>query len=1254
MPIFDPKAIDPKSGLPLGDPRVTAQDIARAQAEGVGIPSDPKQQSPQQKAILQAKKQAEENKRTAAQAKKQAKKQAAILSQAQAALLAGASIDIDVLAQAGVASKDIVRIKRLQDAVRKLKRIPGAQATGGFDLVAALKGGASVKTLADAGFNPQDIDQAQAALKQQQVPSQAIETPQAIKATEIDPSQAKALKAIRKIPGVEAPNGEFYLETAIQGGASIKTLLDAGFALKDINQAKTAIRDARQAAIRQAKDDRQVSRSLAVLDKAPGVKDGNSYDLVAALDTGISPKTIKAAGFKLADITKAETILKAERKEREARAAAEQEVAPFITKGGPIDSPPGGAFVPAGELPGFGDVIDIDRAIRSGIKDKTLKDLGVSQADIAKSKNRLRFASDLVAVEGPTGGGRRRVKRTTPRPVPRFETPFPRATPTKRPPPGEKLPVPKALNRDLRRFERGEPLLAAGSLAGGIAPTALTLDSQIRLATAQQIRKAIEQGDLPPEQAREALTELQATPTKAGSMRDAAYIVPGLGTFLSYQDARRAGFSPLTTGFFIFSAALDALIIFTPAVRGGGAVVIRSTEGVRKITPSKARRIIEKIPPRAPFSEQVRAVPTAAPKPRGGRLKKRPFPDPPVTLDPSRAGRASSKVRIGRAKTRLHQARKEARVELSKRKAVIEKTTAIGSTPRIGDKPGQVQQVRTKRGDVGVGGETFQARLTAPVGSKFVGIIIEPPKPPPFPVLGASPLGDLPSAPPRGGRFTWTLEAYDKYIDSLRNSGVSPQAIARAEQLRDWARQKQAGGAPTAMLEDFSSSHPMPTPQSWWERPQPSVSRSRAALRQASQEGIRLNKRLKQLSKNPASKQDAAWGAANASVLDALLRAEVAVAKQRAALQTTAAPAQLAGSIGASQGLTAAQTKTLTSVIQGERTATKSLTQALTKTTVLAKPDMASLTSLLTKTQPLTQTQTQTLQKLLTRLQLKTINATADATKPSLAIRQRTEQGKRVVPTTPTKPATHVVQKPATIRTLKVATPPVLQPGKTRTPPPPTRPTLTPGTPVTPRRTIVRLPEDPDLPTKLKPPPFKLPDGRTLSPGEYPDIMTWKQGIAAVRFSMSSGKATFSRATSPGQPEETFRVISFTRNAPDPRTLKLGVMNVVIRRDGLKFRRSKRTTTLDKQRPTRETSSVPFTTNPDYALNVGEPLTTRPITTGPMARGGIDAKMTPAPKVGSKESQTAKNLFEYRDRAIQNIGKQRQRQRPLVRRGKMI
>ncbi len=232
--------------------------------------------------------------------------------------------------------------------------------------------------------------------------------------------------------------------------------------------------------------------------------------------------------------------------------------------------------------------------------------------------------------------------RRQPREPQPLTTPIPVAVPRKRPPPGQELPVPDfliaaqgALPRDIRTREALTILVPAADPP----PKERRLVERAQLI--QSLIAGTKTGDVTPTEAREAIRQLNVAPVERRPLRDRARIIPGVGAFLSFQDAKRAGFAPLETGFFITSAALDVLLFWAPAragVRGGFKVV--SKAATRVVPRGTARQIARRT--RQLLAEErgaiaiSRARPLAETKPAPAKPTRQPITRPIPRPQPSR------------------------------------------------------------------------------------------------------------------------------------------------------------------------------------------------------------------------------------------------------------------------------------------------------------------------------------------------------------------------------------------------------------------------------------------------------------------------------------------------------------------------------------------------------------------------------------------------------------------------------------------
>ena len=210
------------------------------------------------------------------------------------------------------------------------------------------------------------------------------------------------------------------------------------------------------------------------------------------------------------------------------------------------------------------EIIDVSAAIQSGTKDTTLKDLGIPTAKIKEARQTVEEVEDSPSI--PTGS--LAVPTPTPKPAPK---------------PGEKLKVDKDIEKAAKEMRFAATQIVGqtgfiGSADISLANKAVALDTVV---------KDVEQGNLTNAEAKDRVAQIKDQPP-SGPLSDALYVVPGYGTFLSYQDARDSGWSPVETGFFAASAAADALLFFSPIKKAGGAVT--------RVTVNTPKKVLGKLP----------------------------------------------------------------------------------------------------------------------------------------------------------------------------------------------------------------------------------------------------------------------------------------------------------------------------------------------------------------------------------------------------------------------------------------------------------------------------------------------------------------------------------------------------------------------------------------------------------------------------------------------------------------------------------
>ena len=593
---------------------------------------------------------------------------------------------------------------------------------------------------------------------------------------------------LKKDPDVSkfTKDGRINIDDALKGGVSAKALKDLGVSSKDIASANARV---------------------AAAAKASEFMTGNQINVDEALKGGVSTETLKTLGVTSKDITGAA-----------ARIDAAAKASKFMS----------------------GNKINVDDALKGGISQKTLKTLGVSGRDITRALARLN-ASDTnktavdnafkrVRSKAPDQATRAALDRNDPvnlnalraagvserdlktigfdtksGPPVSVPTPMVRAVP----PVGEKFPVPDWL---LKEASTSRGASEAAGLASGMSLNAAVGNNAIRAAAFKSLVKGVETGDATVAEARVIAAEIKGT-RPLGSLRDVGYLVPGFGTFLSYQDAQRSGFNPLETGFFALSAALDILIFAVPLKAGGVKIVRIPVSSATKITPARVRAQLRK--PVEFTSRQVTVIRDQLTKPI---VKVKRSIDAKLTkTDPAAV----------------------------KQKELVTEVNRRGDRPRAGDvrlpsdKPGQ-RFGRELTGELGGPDTAFITGAQGEASERTV-LIIRPQGKPPFPVLGESPLWKIePGSGPKPSGFTWTPDKFDGYLESLRRVGTSPQQIdavlKRAPATHPGTLPWERGGS-SAVAERPASGliqdYPIPTNLTLWEKPTTSANTAARRVRQA-------------------------------------------------------------------------------------------------------------------------------------------------------------------------------------------------------------------------------------------------------------------------------------------------------------------------------------------------------------------------------------------------------------------------------------
>ena len=199
--------------------------------------------------------------------------------------------------------------------------------------------------------------------------------------------------------------------------------------------------------------------------------------------------------------------------------------------------------------------VRMDEAIEAGARPQDLIAMGIEQAAIDETIERV---AERQALE------QEQVLESFLPPIPPSSVPRPTVQPAA-------LPDLPSVPPDLKRIQqeainRQRVMQLSIAETGGYSPTITTLVT--REALVDETVRAVESGDISAAQARNTIDNLRELPLP-GTIREMGYIVPGLGTVLSYQDWRNSP-NPASLAFFIGSAALDMVTVVVPVARGLG------------------------------------------------------------------------------------------------------------------------------------------------------------------------------------------------------------------------------------------------------------------------------------------------------------------------------------------------------------------------------------------------------------------------------------------------------------------------------------------------------------------------------------------------------------------------------------------------------------------------------------------------------------------------------------------------------------
>ena len=85
---------------------------------------------------------------------------------------------------------------------------------------------------------------------------------------------------------------------------------------------------------------------------------------------------------------------------------------------------------------------------------------------------------------------------------------------------------------------------------------------------------------------------------------------------------------------------------------------------------------------------------------------------------------------------------------------------------------------------------------------------------------------------------------------------------------------------------------------------------------------------------------------------------------------------------------------------------------------------------------------------------------------------------------------------------------------------------------------------------------FRLPDGNFTPAGQYPRVIEVRQGFERWQMDLDTGKSEFTRTATSGRPGDTFRVVQYDAEPPQPRKGRLGIVDFEITPRGISFRQN--------------------------------------------------------------------------------------------------
>ena len=501
-------------------------------------------------------------------------------------------------------------------ALAKVDAAPGVKKKEGYDLQQALlTKGITADLLATAGFKATDITAAQKKIADQKSKiSLAPPSTEALRTAKEAPDQRKVMSpearskaaTLKKMDPFAIGDG-YDLATALRQDSTITAakLKQADFSASAVNRAqKYNEAHARVATVLEAVSSTTADtfRKDGVIDPRIALEGGAAIKDLRAL-TGMTYKQLTAINQDIGLMTRSRAAQREEEKSlnRLITVASNPDVALSLQRGNPtdivhllangadpedlkqhFDKKTVDALIALRSYFQKDGTIDLLRAVKDKVPGKTLRAAGFSPATIAEARVVARSKSrPILGPEPPP-------LTTTDKAPPSRPISAPTPTPRKVPPPGEKFPVPQWLKDDLKEVKvspvpAGPVFMQPG--ASGLPQEAFR---NVQSRAIKEATKRYQAGDLTEAETRLFVNEIKKQPPRSQNLHDVGYIVPGLGTYMSYRDMQRSGGAPLETGFFVVSATLDTVLFAIPMARGFRITAIPKT-ALKLLSPTRVR-----------------------------------------------------------------------------------------------------------------------------------------------------------------------------------------------------------------------------------------------------------------------------------------------------------------------------------------------------------------------------------------------------------------------------------------------------------------------------------------------------------------------------------------------------------------------------------------------------------------------------------------------------------------------------------------